>query len=127
MDTKRRRLFSVCDNQQLVVMDADTGKVVATPAIGNGPDACAFDSARSLVFSPNGEDGTLTILREVTPDLYTTVATVATQAGARTMALDSKTGHVLTVTATPLPSDPGTPHWRRQHAPGSFVVLEFAP
>src|SRR5262249_14024172 len=60
MDRKVRRLFSVCGNQKLVVMDADSGKVVATPTIGRGPDACAFDPGLGLVFSPNGRDGTLT-------------------------------------------------------------------
>ncbi len=69
----------------------------------------------------------MTVLREVTPDQYTTLETVPTQAGARTMALDAKTGHVFTVTATALPAAPGTPRWRREYAPDSFVVLELAP
>ena len=127
MDPKSRRLFSVCDNRQMAIMDAETGKVIATPAIGGGPDACAFDAKDQLIFSPNGDDGTLTVLREVTPDLYTTLATVPTQSGARTMALDEKTNDVFTVTATALPAPPGTPHWRRQYAPGTFVVLKYAP
>ena len=127
MDTKNRRLFSVCGNKQMVVMDADTGKVVATPAIGNGPDACAYDPNMNIVFSPNGRDGTMTVLREVTPDQYQTLATVPTQAGARTMALDLKTNDFFTVTATPLPAVAGTPPWRRQYAPDSFVVLQYAP
>ena len=127
LDAKSRRLFSVCDGQKLIVTDADTGKVVATPAIGNGPDACAFDSASHLVFSPNGQDGTMTILRQVKPDQYETVQTLTTQAGARTMALDAKTHHVFTVTATALPAAPGAPRRRRSYAPGTFVVLEYAP
>ena len=52
MDTKNRRLFSVCDGQKLTVTDADTGKVVATPAIGDGPDACAFDPAEAACVQP---------------------------------------------------------------------------
>lgn len=129
MDRKNRRLFSVCDNQKMVVMDADTGKVVATPTIGNGPDAAAFDPAKNLVFSPNGEDGTLTILHEVTPDQYQLVGTITTQAGARTMALDEKTGHVFTVTAKALPPPPGqaVQRRRRQYQDGSFVILEYGP
>ncbi len=127
MDTKHRRLFAVCDNQKMVVMDADTGKVIATPAIGNGPDAAAFDAAHGLVFSPNGEDGTMTILKESTPDFYQLVGTITTQAGARTMTLDTKTGHVFTVTAKPLPPQPGQPIQRRgrQYQDGSFVILEY--
>ena len=132
MDTKNRRLFSVCDGQVLAVTDADTGKVVATPAIGNGPDACAFDPAGQFVFSPNGQDGTLTVLRETSPDKYDVVQTITTQAGARTMALDTKTHHLFTVTATALPPSPNDPpgfggRRRRTYAPGSFVVLEYAP
>ena len=125
MDTKTRRLFSVCDNQKLVVMDADTGKVVSTPAIGNGPDAARFDSATNLVFSPNGQDGTMTILSEQTPDSYAVVQTLTTQKGARTMALDGKTHLILTVTATPQPAAPGENPRRRRYVPGSFVLLEY--
>jgi DNA-binding beta-propeller fold protein YncE len=128
MDRKHRRLFAVCDNQKLAVVDADSGKLVGTPAIGSGPDACAFDPDQSLVFSPNGEDGTMTVLREVTPDQYETVATLTTQAGARTMALDEKTHRVFTVTAKTIPPTPGeTGRRRRQYVDGSFVILEYAP
>ncbi len=125
MDLKTRRLFSVCDNQKLVVMDADTGKVVSTPAIGNGPDACAFDPATNLVFSPNGQDGTVTILKEQSQDSYALVQTLTTQRGARTLALDEKTHRLLTVTATPLPAAPGENPRRRRYVPGSFVLLEY--
>lgn len=129
IDPKSRRLFSVCGNQKLIVVNADTGRVVATPTIGNGPDACAFDPGLKLVFSPNGEDGTMTILREVTPDQYETVATVPTQEGARTMALDSKTHHVFTIAAKTAPPPPGEtqPRWRRGYIDGSVKVLEYAP
>ncbi len=125
MDLKTRRLFSVCDNQKLVVMDADTGKVVGTPAIGSGPDACAFDPATHLVFSPSGEDGTVTILKERGLDSYAFVQTLTTQRGARTLALDEKTHRILTVTATPLPAAPGEDPRRRRYVPGSFVLLEY--
>lgn len=125
MDLKTRRLFSVCDNQKLVVMDADTGKVVSTPIIGNGPDAVRFDPATHLVFSPNGEDGTMTILKEQSPNSYAVVQTLTTQKGARTMALDEKTHRVLTVTAAPLPAAPGANPRRRSYVPGSFVLLEY--
>lgn len=125
MDTKTRRLFITCDSQKMVVLNADTGAIVATPAIGNGPDAAAFDPRLRLVFSPNGQDGTLTVLHENTADSYTVVQTVVTQAGARTMALDTKTHTLFLVTATPLPTPPGSsaPPWRRSYAPGSFVAL----
>ena len=126
MDTKGRRLFSVCDGQKMAVTDADTGRVVATPAIGNGPDACAFDPGSRLVFCPNGQDGTMTVFRQITPDQYEAVQTLTTQAGARTMALDTRTHHVFTVTGTPLAGAPAEGR-RRGYAPDSFVVLEYAP
>ncbi|MGI4792450.1 MAG: efflux RND transporter permease subunit [Janthinobacterium lividum] len=125
MDVKGRQLFSVCDNQKMTVVDADTGKVVATPTIGNGPDACAFDPLTKLVFSPNGQDGTLTVIKQVSLDQYRTVGVVTTQIGARTMALDPKTHHVFTVTAAALPAAPGDNPRRRSYVPDSFVVLEY--
>ena len=71
MDTLTRRLFSVCHNQMMTVMNVDTGKVVATVLIGNGPDAADFDSHDKLAFSSNGQDGTLTLVREVSANRYT--------------------------------------------------------
>ncbi len=128
IDTKNRRLFSVCDNNKMVVMNADTGQIVATPAIGNGPDASAFDPRTGDAFSANGEDGTLTVVHEQTPATFTVLATFPTQRGARTMTLDPKTHHLFLVTATvdAAKSDPAQPR-RRSYVPGSFVVLEYAP
>ncbi len=127
MDAKTRRIFSVCDGGKMTALNADTGAIVATPAIGNGPDAAAFDPATGLAFSSNGQDGTLTIVHEDTPDTYTVMQTVPTQAGARTMALDTKTHRVYLVTATALPPNPGDPPRRRSYVPGSFVVLIVGP
>lgn len=124
MDVKHRRLFSVCDNQKMAVLDADTGHLLATPAIGFGPDAAGFDPARGLAFSSNGEDGTLTVVQEGTANQFTAIATVPTQASARTMALDEKTHHVFTVAAKFAPGGQGR---RRNYVPGSFVVLEYGP
>jgi len=128
LDAKRRLLFSVCDNKQMVVMNADTGRIVATPAIGNGPDAAAFDPRTGDAFSSNGEDGTLTVVHEQTPTTFAVAATLPTQRGARTMTVDPVTHHVFLVTATvdAAKSDPAQPR-RRSYVPGSFVVLEYAP
>lgn len=123
MDTKNRRLFAVCDGQKMAVVNADTGKIVATPAIGDGPDAAAFDPETGLAFSSNGQDGTLTVVREQTPDSYRVVQTVPTQVGARTLALDTKTHRVFLVTATPGPATPGAPPWRRAYVSGTFTLL----
>ena len=137
MDPKSRRVFSVCGNQKMTVLDADTGKIVTTLPIGNGPDASAFDPSLGLAFSSNGEDGTLDVVRETGPNAFKVAATVPTQAGARTMALDPKTHHVYLMTATEQPAPPADAaapagaapprRGRRGVVPGSYVVLDFAP
>jgi YVTN family beta-propeller protein len=121
-DSKTRRLFAGCGNKVLAVVDADSGKVVATPAIGNGCDAAAFDAERSLVFASAG-DGTITVIHEDSPDKYTVVQTLSTQKGARTMTLDPKTHRLFTVTANVSPAP------ERKMEPDSFVLLvaESAP
>jgi DNA-binding beta-propeller fold protein YncE len=94
-DQKNRRLFSVCGNKKMMVVDADTGKVVATPSIGEDPDAAGFDPDSQLVFSSNGESGDLTVIHEDSPDKYTVVENVPTKKYARTMAIDSKTHNIF--------------------------------
>jgi YVTN family beta-propeller protein len=130
MDRAHRRLFSVCENGMMVVMDADSGHVIATPAIGRGPDASAFDPKTGLAFSSNGQDGTLTLVHEVTPDNFDVAANVPTQTGARTMTLDPKTHAIYLVTARfapPTAAESNAPRRRPSMIPGSFVVLVFGP
>jgi DNA-binding beta-propeller fold protein YncE len=123
MDTQSRRLFAGCDNKMVAVVDADSGKVVATPPIGEGVDANAFDPGTRDVFSSNGE-GTLTVIHEDSPDKYTVVENVPTKRSARTMALDTKTHHIFLAAAD---FDPPAPGERRgKPKPGSFVVLVVA-
>jgi YVTN family beta-propeller protein len=125
VDGKHDRLFSVCDGKKMAVVDAKSGKVVATPAIGNGPDAAAFDEKTGLAFSSNGE-GTLTVIRQDTADTYSVLQNVATKAGARTMALDPETGKVYVVTADfgPRPAaTPENPRPRPSIVPDSFEVI----
>jgi DNA-binding beta-propeller fold protein YncE len=90
IDTAHHRLFSVCDNRTMAVTDAVTGHQVATVAIGDGPDAVVFDAADAMIYSANGESGTITAVHEDDPDHYTVTATVPTQVSARTLALDPK-------------------------------------
>jgi YVTN family beta-propeller protein len=126
IDPVNRRAFSVCDGKTMAVTDIDTGKVVATPAIGQGPDAAGYDPQRSLAFSSNGQDGTLTILHQDTPDSYSLVQTVPTKRGARTMAVDPSTGKVYLVTADFGPRPAPTPTNPRPWPtilPGTFTVL----
>jgi DNA-binding beta-propeller fold protein YncE len=94
-DQKNRRLFSVCVNKKMMVVNADTGAVVASVAIGEDPDAAAFDPDTQLVFSSNGESGDLTVIHEDSPDKYTVVESVPTRKYARTMAIDFKTHNIF--------------------------------
>lgn len=127
IDEKTRRLFIVCSNQKMIVMNADTGKVVADLPIGKGTDAAGFDPKEKLAFSSNGE-GTLTIVHEDAPDKFSVVGSVTTQRGARTMALDAKTHRIFLATAefgaTPAPTAQ-RPRPRPAIVPDSFVVLVF--
>jgi hypothetical protein len=94
MDTKTRRLFVGCDEKIMAVVNADTGKVIATLPTGDGTDANAFDPGTGFAFSSNGE-GTLTVVHEDSPDKFTVVENVPTKKSARTMALDLKTHNVF--------------------------------
>ncbi len=128
IDAKHRRLFAGCDNKMMAVIDADSGKIVATPAIGEGVDADAFDPATGFAFASNGQSGTLTVVHEDSPDKYSVVEDVPTQTGARTMALDPKTHEVFLVTAEfgppPAPTA-ANPRPFPTLVPDSFVVLVF--
>lgn len=125
IDAKNNRLFSVCGNQVMTVVDSTSGKLVATVPIGKHPDAAGFDPNAHLVFSSNGE-GTLTVAHQDSPDKYTVVQTVSTAAGARTMTLDPASHTVYLVTAkfgpAPAPTE-AQPHPRPAMLPGSFEVL----
>ena len=126
LDVNHHRLFSACGNQQLSVTDARNGKHVASVAIGKGPDGVAFDAERALIFSPNGVDGTLTVVHQDDADHYSVVATVPTQASARTLALDPKTHRIYTVAAEFAPAPAATaaePHPRRSVIDGTFTLL----
>jgi YVTN family beta-propeller protein len=124
IDRSGRRLFSVCDGKTMAVTDANTGKTLANPVIGDGPDAAAYDATHKLAFSSNGE-GTLTIV-DASKKSYPVVQNLATQKGARTMTLDARTGRIYLVTAEfgPKPAATATnPRPRPAVVPGSFTVL----
>src|SRR3989449_9046 len=124
LDARHDRLFVGCSNRLMAVVDAARGRIVATLPIGGGVDGVAFDPATGLAFSSNGE-GTLTVVREATPDSFTVVDTVPTQRGARTLALDPRTHALFLSTAefgpTPAPT-PEQPRPRPPVVPGSFVI-----
>src|SRR5580692_3435067 len=125
IDRKNRRLYVGCDNKMMAVVDADSGKVLATPAIGEGVDATTFDAETGMAFASCGGDGVLTVVKEESPGKFT-AENVPTQKGARTLALDAKTHNVFVVTAQfGARPDPTTdnPHPRPPMVPDSFVVL----
>ena len=118
MDRKNRRLFSACDNQKMIVMNADTGKVIAALRTGAGTDASVFDPDTMNAFAPAGGAGTLTIIHEDSPDKFSVLEEIDTQSGARTATLDTKTHNVITVTAR---HGHGATHL--DVLPDTFVVL----
>ena len=123
MDREHHRLFSVCDGGKMAVLDSETGKQVATPSIGDGPDAAGYDAKRQLAFSSNGE-GTLSIVDAA--DGYKTIETLPTQKGARTMSFDPGSDRVYVVTADLGPRPEATtanPHPRPAIVPDTFTVL----
>jgi hypothetical protein len=120
IDRKSRRLFAGCDNRMMAVVNADTGKVVATPAIGEGVDANGFDPATNFAFASNGE-GKLTVVHEDSPDKFTIVDNLPTKRSARTMGLDLQTHNIYLPAA-----DFGAPALGERGGkmkPGSFVLL----
>jgi len=135
LDREHRRLFSVCSGSQtMVVLDADSGHVVAKLPIGRGADGCSFDPERGLAYSSNGGDGTVTVVREEEPGRFGVAATIPTQQGARTMTLDPKTHRLYLSAASYAPTPAGKAETktapakkgggrRRNMVPGSFVIV----
>ncbi|MGD1072938.1 MAG: YncE family protein [Bryobacteraceae bacterium] len=122
IDPKKDVLFSVCDNKTMIVSDPAAGKVLATPAIGTGPDGVAFDDG--YAFSANRE-GNITMVGETSPGKYDVVATIPTQLGARTIGADQKAHKLYSPTAeygapaAPKDGKAGRP----QAVPDSFMIL----
>ena len=109
----------------LYVLDAASGKLVTSLAIGRDPDAVLVDEARGLAFIPCGGSGTLIALAIADPDHIAVVQTIATRTGAKTGAIDPRTGRIYLPTATLAAPEPGAK--RGKPVPGSFVVLVVAP
>ncbi len=120
IDRKHRRLFAGCRNKLMAIVDAASGKVVATEPIGEHCDATRFDPKTQLAFSSNG-DGTLTVIREDSPDKFTLVQSAPTQQYARTMALSPANHDVYLVTAEMEAAPPGERRLRVK--PGTFTLL----
>ncbi len=127
IDQKNGRLFIGCANRLMAILDANDGRMITTVPIGEGRDQAEFDPETGLVFSSNGE-GTVTVIRQESPDKYSVLETVKTEPGARTMALDLKTHKIFLPLADIGPPPPATaenPRPRGSILPGTFRVLIF--
>jgi DNA-binding beta-propeller fold protein YncE len=124
IDVAHARLFSVCDGV-MAISDAKAGKLLTTVPIGQGPDGAAFDPGLGLAFSSNGQDGTLSVVQEKSPDSFAVLQTVPTQRSARTIALDPRTHRVYLSAAEYGPMPEAQPGQRRRPpvVAGSFQVL----
>ena len=128
LDTTTHRLFAVCSNKRMVVMDAQNGQVMTTLPIGEGSDGCGFDPQLKRAYSSNGE-GTLTVVQEVNSGKFTVANTVQTQKGARTICVDHQTHHIYLPTADLGPAPAATtenPYPRPAIKPGTFTILDIA-
>jgi uncharacterized protein YjiK len=128
MDREHRRLFSAGRNpQMLIVMDADSGKVIQSFPISAVTDAAAYDPETKMIFVSTRE-GNIHVFHEDSPDQYSAVDTVKSQVGAKTMGLDAKT-HKLFLDTSDFGTPPApTPERRNPQPPavlGTFRVLVF--
>ena len=98
IDREHNRLFASCSNKVMVVMNAKSGTVIATLPIGDGTDFASFDPQRGIAYSSN-RDGTLSVVAERSPDNFVSLPAIQTQIGARTMAINPKSGRIYLVTA----------------------------
>jgi DNA-binding beta-propeller fold protein YncE len=134
LDVAGHRLFPVCDGKKMSAVDAATGKLLANPTIGDGPDGAGFDPAHNLAFASSG-DGILSVVDAsksdaskpgVSAPTYPTIESLPTQRGARTMTYEPETDRIFLVTAElgprPAPT-PENPRPRPAITPGSFKVI----
>lgn len=124
IDTETRRLFTSCVNSKLLVINAIDGAIVSTLPIGKYTDAAAYDPRTKRVFSSNG-DGTLTVIQQEGANRYKSLGEVATQLGARTMAIDPTSGRIFMLTGEYKTVDPSAKDLRQRYSvePGSVRVL----
>jgi len=113
IDRLHHRLFAACSNKVMAIVDSITGHSIAQMPIGGRVDGAAFDAEKQLAFASGG-DGTLTVIREETPDKFTVAETVATKPGARTLTLDDQTHRIFLATG-------------QRNVAGTFEVLVVEP
>jgi hypothetical protein len=129
LDRKSARLFSVCSNEVMEIVDAGSGRVVSEAHIGKGVDGAGFDAGKHLAFASGG-DGTLTIVKEEGPEKFSVGETVKTKPGARTMTVDPGSHRVFLSAGERQPAPPaaaGQPRVPPTIREGTFEVLVVAP
>jgi DNA-binding beta-propeller fold protein YncE len=125
MDREHERVFIGCRSGAFAAIDGNTGTVIATMPIGPGVDALEFNPANGRIYvSSGGDGGSLSVFHEDTADKYSLVEKVATEAGARTLAVDRTTGRVYIPVGRFAPAPAGE-RGRGPMVPGSFHVLVF--
>ena len=130
LDTKNRILFATCrDPQNMVILNADNGNIIAALPIGKASDGAAFNPATMEAFSSNS-DGTLSVIKENSPTSFVVEQNLDTMPSAKTMAFDSKTNHIFLIAASFDPVPAGSPQQlgagriaRGPMTPGSFSIL----
>jgi len=127
LDAKNNILFAACRNPaNMVMVNTLDGKVITTLPLGVGTDGAGFNPDTMEAFSSQG-DGTLTVIKENSPTSFVVEQTVTTMPSAKTMTIDSKTGHILLIgaefgaPATPPPA--GGRAGRGQMVPDSFSIV----
>jgi DNA-binding beta-propeller fold protein YncE len=129
IDIENHRLFSVCGNKLMIVLDADHGNVVAKVDIGDRVDGVSYDPEFKRIYSSNG-DGTLTVVSEESKDSYKVVENFPTQKGARTITLNKKTHRIYLPTAeyeTAPAATKENPRPRPAVKANTFTILEIEP
>jgi YVTN family beta-propeller protein len=127
IDPKDHRLFIVCGNKLMMVMNSENGTIVSKIDIGDRVDGVAYDPSLKRAYSSNG-DGTMTVVQEENENTFKVVENFATQKGARTLTLNPKTHNIYLPTADFGPAPEATkenPHPRPAIIPNSFVILEI--
>ncbi|MEP6737076.1 MAG: YncE family protein [Chryseolinea sp.] len=127
IDIQTKRLFTVCHNKMMLILDSETGNIIANVPIGEGVDGVVFDPKLKMAFSSNGE-GTVTVVQEISATEFKTMETIKTEPGARTLTLDPKTHHIFLSTAKYGERPKATaenPNPRPSVMPGTFMILEF--
>jgi YVTN family beta-propeller protein len=131
VDPNGHRLFSTCLNSVMMVLNTDTGAVVAKMPIGAGTDGAAFDPKRKLAFSSNN-DGTISVIQEKDAQTFVGLGSIKTQVTGKNMGIDPDTGRLFVAVAdidpkAPVPAGPNGRPGRPRPLPGTLKLLFLDP